>query len=62
MGDFQHETLGIPFSMDESTDIEQITLQELIKEQDWCLNVNKTTTKNKVIITMTKPLLQKACE
>ncbi len=62
MGDFQHETLEIPFSMDDSTDIEQVTLQELIKEQEWYLNVDKTTTKNKVMITMTKPLLQKARE
>jgi len=62
MGDFQHKTLNIPFSMAEPTDIEQIMLQELIEEQDWCLNVDKTTTKNKVIITTTKPLLQKARE
>jgi len=60
MGDFQHETLDIPFSMDTSTDIKQVTLQELIEDQEWCLNVDKTTTKNKVIITTTKPLLQKA--
>jgi len=60
MGDFQHETLDIPFSLDSSTDIEQVTLQELIEEQDWCLNVDKTTTTNKVLITTTKPLLQKA--
>jgi len=33
MGDFQHETLKIPFSMDQSTNIEQFTLQELIENK-----------------------------
>jgi len=60
MGDFQHETLDIPFSTDTSTDIDQITLQELIEDQPWCLSVNKATTKNKVIITTTMPSLPKA--
>ncbi len=60
MGDFQHETLDITFSTDTSTDIEQTTLQELIEEQPWCLSVDKATTKNKVIITTTMPMIQKA--
>jgi len=59
MGDFQHATLDVPFSMDTSTNIDQTTLQEVIEDQPWCLNVDKTITQNKVmIITTTKQLPQ----
>jgi len=54
IGDFQHETLDIPFSLDKSTDIDQTTLYELIMEQTWCISVEKTITKNKVLIVTTR--------
>jgi len=62
MGDFQHATLDIPFSLDTSTDIDQTTLQELIEDQSWCLSVDKTTTNNKVMITTTTTSLSTARE
>jgi len=58
LGDFQHETLEIPFSLDSSTDIDTITLLDLIAEQNWCLGVDKSTTINKVLITTTKKHLE----
>jgi len=60
IGDFQHETLDIPFSLDSSTDIDTITLLDLIAEQSWCLSIDKTTTMNKVIVTTTKTQLETA--
>jgi len=61
MGDFPHETLDIPFSMDANMDIDQTTLADAIMEQEWCLNVEKTSTNNKVLVTTTKAHLEKAC-
>jgi len=60
LGDFQHESLDIPFSLDPSTDIDTITLLDFIAEQPWCLSVDKTTTTNKVLLTTTKPHLETA--
>ncbi len=60
MGDFPHETLDIPFSMDANMDIDQTTLADAIMEQEWCLNVEKTSTNNKVLVTTTKAHLEKA--
>ncbi len=60
IGDFQHETLDIPFSLDSSTDIDTITLVDLIAEQNWCLSIDKTATQNKVLITTTKAHLETA--
>jgi len=60
IGDFQHETLDIPFSIDTSTDIDQTTLLELIADQTWCLSVEKTMIANKVILTTTKSNLEQA--
>jgi len=60
MGDFQHEALEIPFSTDSSTDIDQMTLTDLIEDQPWCLNIEKTNLPNKVMITTTKTQLQQA--
>jgi len=57
IGDFQHETLDIPFSVDSTTDIDKTTLLEFIAEQPWCLSIEKTTTTNKVLITTTKEQL-----
>jgi len=62
VGDFQHDTLDIPFSIDTSTDIDQTTLLELIAEQTWCLSVEKTMIANKVILTTTKSQLEQARE
>jgi len=62
MGDFQHDTLEIPFSTDSLTDINQMTLQELIADQLWCLGIEKTNLQNKVIITTTKTQLKQARE
>jgi len=60
MGDFQHATLDIPFSMDPSTDIDQLTLTDLIADQPWCLSIDKTNLPNKVMLTTTKTQLQTA--
>jgi len=60
LGDFQHDTLDIPFSLDKSTDIDQTTLYELIMEQDWCISVEKTITTNKVLLVTTRGQLQAA--
>ncbi len=62
VGDFQHDTLDIPFSCDASNDIEQTTINDLILEQQWCLNVERTTTPNKVLIVTTKGQLTEAHE
>ena len=60
IGDFQHETLDIPFSLDTSTDIDQTTLLDLIGDQPWCFSIDKTTTLNKVLITTNKTQLETA--
>jgi len=54
LGDFQHETLDIPFSLDTNTDIDQTTLLDIIVEPPWCLNVEKMKIINKVMVTTTK--------
>jgi len=60
LGDFQHETLEIPFSHDSMTDIDAMTLSETILTQPWCLSLEKSTTTNKVIIITTKGQLNEA--
>jgi len=60
VGDFPHETLDIPFSLDNDTDIDQTTLTDLMMEQAWCLNVEKTSIHNKVMLTTTKSHLKTA--
>jgi len=60
VGDFSHETLDIPFSLDSDTDIDQTTLADIIMEQPWCLNVKKTSIHNKVLLTTTKTNLDTA--
>jgi len=62
VGDFQHTTLDLPFSLDPMTDIEQMSLQEIISDLDWCIGVKKATNDTKVLITMTKPYLELACK
>jgi len=60
IGDFQHATLDILFSMDKNTDIEKTMLQDMISEQLWCLNVEKSTVPNKVMIMTTQDNLEMA--
>jgi len=60
IGDFSHETLDIPFSLDSDTDIDQTTLADIIMAQPWCLNVEKTSIHNKVLLTTTKTHLDTA--
>jgi len=60
VGDFSHETLDIPFSTDTMMDINQTTLMDIIMEQTWCLNIEKTSIHNKVLLTMTKAHLETA--
>jgi len=60
LGDFQHETLDIPFSLDTNTDIDQTTLLDIIMEPPWCLNVEKMKIINKVMVTTTKNGLETA--
>jgi len=54
LGDFQHETLDIPFSGDPNTDIDKTTLHETILSQPWCISVEITTTPNKILLVTTK--------
>jgi len=58
-GNFQHATLDINFSM-KNTDINQMTLQETIEDQPWCLNVECTKIQNKIMIITTKDQLETA--
>jgi len=60
LGDFQHATLDIPFSLDKTTDIEQMTLAEEIMDQTWCISVEKTITTNKVLVVTTHGQLAQA--
>jgi len=60
VGDFQHETLEIPFSIDQHTDIEQTNLSQVILSQVWCINFERTITKNKILILTTKVQLPTA--
>jgi len=62
VGDFQHETLDIPFSIDSNNDIDQIMINDMILEQPWCLNVECMTTTNKVLIITMKGQLSAARE
>jgi len=62
VGDFQHETLDIPFSCDSNNDIETTTINEMILDQLWCLNVERTTTPNKVLVVTMKGQLNVARE
>jgi len=60
LGDFQYETLEIPFSLDKKMDIDKTTLLDVITDQPWCLNLGKTSVPNKLIITTTKENLETA--
>ncbi len=60
VGDFQHATLDIPFSLDKNTDIDQLTLQDILNDQPWCLSAEKTMIQNKIMITTTKDTLEQA--
>ncbi len=53
IGDFQHETLKLPFSMDANTNIDQTDITEVIMLQLWCLFIERSTTPNKVILITT---------
>jgi len=54
VGDFQHETLKIPFSCEQNTNIDTTNLYKTILDQPWCLSVEKMTTPNKILLVMTK--------
>jgi len=62
IGDFQHETLEIPFSTDSSMDIDTTTLYDTILDQPWCLSLESTTTANKVLLVTMKGQLTMARE
>jgi len=46
--------------MDANTDIDQTTLADVIMEQTWCLNAEKTSIHNKVLVTTAKAHLETA--
>jgi len=50
IGDFQHETLELPFSMDATTDIDQTDLTEVIMLQPWCLSIKHSTTPKTTLV------------
>jgi len=54
MGNFQHDTLHLPFPCDHNTDIDLTNLYEIILDQPWCLSVEKMTMPNKILIVTTK--------
>jgi len=58
--DFQHEMLDIPFSYDSTTDIDSTMLYDTICDQPWCISVECTKIKNKVLIITTKGQLMAA--
>ncbi len=60
IGDFQHETLEIPFLTDTTTDIETTNLMDTFLDQPWCLSLERTTTPNKVLAVTTKGQLTAA--
>jgi len=60
LSDFQHATLEIPFLTDNNTDIDQTNLDEIIKEQDWCINIERSLTENKILLVTTKGQVQAA--
>jgi len=60
IGDFQHETLDIPFSTNTTTNIEMTSLMDIFLEQPWCLSLERTTTPNKVLVVTTKGQLTAA--
>jgi len=60
IGDFQHEMLDIPFSTDQTTDIKQTNLYKIIMSQPWCINLERTTTVNKILLLKTKASLPTA--
>jgi len=62
IGNFQHATLEIPFLTDKNMDIEQTTLIDMIREQSWCLNVERTVVANKVMVMTTQEHLETACK
>jgi len=41
LGNLQHATLNIPFSLNPSTDIKQTTLSNLISKFPWCISLKK---------------------
>jgi len=60
VGDLQHATLDIPFSLDPATDIDQTTLQDVLEEMPWCQSVERTKTQNKILIQTTQTHLATA--
>ncbi len=62
VGDFQHATLDIPFSLDLNTDIDQTTIQELIEDMPWCKSIERTNMPNKILILTTQECLATARE
>jgi len=62
LGNFQHNTLDIPFSLDKMTNNGQTTLAKVILEQSWCISIEKTITMNKVLVVTTHGQLNSACK
>jgi len=61
-GYFQHPTLNIPFLTKANTDIDQSMLYDVISEQPWCLSMEKTIIKTKVLSLLYKrPAQTSAC-
>jgi len=60
LGDFQHVTLEIPFSLDSLMDIDQTMLCKVIKDQTWCISTERMSLHHKVILTIFKDQLQLA--
>jgi len=50
IGDLQHMTLNIPFSLHNDTDIDKTTLDDLICDQPWCYSIEHTNTPTKILL------------
>jgi len=60
IGDFQHDTLELPFPTETNNDIKTTTISDIIMDQPWCISLERSMTTNKVILVTTKSQLKTA--
>jgi len=62
IGDLQHVTHNIPFSLHNDTDIDKTTLDDLICDQPWCYSIEHTNIPTKILLVTNKTNLEQACK
>jgi len=60
IGDMQHTTLNIPFSLNSDNDIDQLTIHNLTCDQPWCYSVERIKIQNKILLVSNKQNLEQA--